>query len=461
MNPALLELGLRLEAARRDCLLPRVNRAQVSLGPKAILMSVVVMPGTHAALWAVGISKMDSPGNVRVLSVPEPRDSACQNTLWSALADRLGPWADECVALGVPPQLVSAVPEAWNVIDANAERMVNSPNAAARRGAEVIRFISSRGYIKGSQCRIVATELLSQHFVTGCNSDAEQELMTWLNANQATRDHHPDSSMVWTPVELDRYVLDPAVERYRHDKNNQRNKDEIQKTLEKLISTRHRALQAAVRIYTDAELPYISGVAYIARLESEALARYMDSRHQGFQVARSQTPLNAAIDLAEREDAQTEWDRTLIWEDDRHSQWAIAKGEIIQGTVTSIGTGHMSVLSTQPELRTRPNDKLCVRGQEKISGVVITLQKTTDQTIIDLTMHNIGTVSINDTVVLCAGPGDAATSARTIKRLRTRYGRHPSWIHSSRVEAPDIPSKPVPEDPLLIARGLRRDGITV
>ena len=378
MTAAQFDLGLRLAAYQRQGLVQRTSTRRFDLQPDAMLVGVVASPGDHAGLWGVAWSPVN--GRPTVTSLGDPRAYAAQVELWSQIGKAWAGWLARHVGDQTSPQFVVADGSAADRIAWSARKVASNDNlpehARAAARAFLIAMHASRS--TGQQSIAMLTEMMREHFVSGADPLDEGHLAHWTS--WPNRKPGWDEPQVGLPPGADaadadlgrawdKYVRYAA--RSRGDEMNQVFANNVAPHIHKLVRARWATLLAAVKVYQRHTGQPVPASADRRTKEGRRWARLMSEGR----LPASRSVRSRWVSLAERESSASSWQDALWLSDAIERERGVAAGDILRGVADG-----GRIVTRQPVLRIRPDDKLTTADEDPI--VVRELDSTAEGLVV-------------------------------------------------------------------------------
>jgi hypothetical protein len=486
-----VDLALRVEARRRGRAV-RATATQVRrIQPHARIVTFVGMAGEHATIHAAHIARLGRAP--KFFFCPDPRDRDVHAQMLCRVADELQRYFDWCEAHDEMPQILVTSPAAVGKLDSLADRLPyapvdrSAPQAIQARARQLRAFGSQLAFFtryaprSGQQVLMGATDLLSQHFITGQDDQEDVHLgaqLAWVAPPRgkdvlAAAELAERSPMgANTDPEFDTDVLVDAVAAHNSARRNGAPAPRISAlaaavgaALEPVTLAMLENVQRAVDIVRGLGLPELPGLDGFVDRDLQAFVDHRAYIAGGGRIPLSDRPKGAAFEYLSREDAEEQWAAALLHGDPVHRALARLRGTIISGKVSNVvsrpdgrRTIHtVEITSTQTLLRVRRGDDLCWMDDSRLRFVVTEASRARNVTIrMEITkgMRAVGVPSVGTTLDLADGAPnlDGVTSQRV--QLAVRLRAMPA-THDAQPLAP-VPPIPKPRvDPIRAVEALR------
>ena len=279
---------------------------------------------------------------------------------------------------------------------------------------------------------------------------------------------------VKTDPEFDRAVLEPRVRAYNaarragaSEATVRRLAEPIGDALEPVVLTIYAAVQRAVALLLSTGLPPLPQLAQLERREAEAFASFMASRAAGYYLPLRDSPRAAVYKLAEREDATENTNAALLTGDrvacaQARLDGTILTGQAVNPCVVRLGPRQFEhrfeLESTQPVLRVRRRDELCLLTDPRLSLLVTEVRRRGGTTVVSLLVRKgqqaVGLPAAGAVLELGPGTPDWDRLIRTRGQLKKRLAVTP-WTHDATGMPGAIRRAGAPADLLTAVEALR------
>jgi hypothetical protein len=216
-----------------------------------------------------------------------------------------------------------------------------------------------------------------------------------------------------------------------------------------------------------AGLPDLPALDELETRERAAFAAYMDSRDQGYPLARYDNPKVAAYRLVLREDSSEQVDAATRLGDRMARAEGRVTGRVVVGQVqnrcedrTESGRRAYTfeLVSTQRVLHLRQRDELSWADDPRLRVLVTDVQRQGERTRIVLRIvggqRTVGMPTEGATLELIPKAPDWNWLYRTRGQMKKRLAQTP-WTHRDDPLPPDGRGRPAPTDPLAAVEALQ------
>jgi hypothetical protein len=486
-----VDLALRVEARRRGRAV-RASGTQIRrIQPHARVIAFVGMAGEHATIHAAHVGRFS--GKLKFFFCADPRERDSHAQMLCKIADEVEHYIDWCDARDEMPQIFVTSPGVVRKLDAIADRLPYVPidqgapqalQGRARRlrgfGAQ-LAFFTRYSPRAGQQVLLTATQLLSEHFITGQDDHEDVHLgaqLAWVapprgkDAVSAAEIAERTPMGANTDPEFDTDVLIDAVAAHNRARRDgaaasrvRALRDAIGSALEPVTLEMATGIRRAVELVRDLGLPELPRLDGFVERDRVAFRAHRAHVGNGGRLPLADRPKGAAFEYLNREDAEQQWASTLLDGDPVHRALARLRGTIISGTVTATAdrrdgrrTIHsVTIASNQTLLRVRRGDELCSMDDPRLKFVVTRATRASDVTIdmeVTAGMRAVGVPMVGDQLDL----SDGAPSLDAVMQQRIQLSKRLRTMPVTHADAPLPPvgTIPVPRrDPVAAVEALR------
>jgi hypothetical protein len=457
----LLHVAARLRALQNGQAIPIVSQRQVVIQPDARILTLVSMAGEDTSVHAAAFGRFGEPAQVFVVADPRQRDD--QNALLRDLLPLVEAYYAQCREAGTFPQIWVSSKGALNHLDTLADRLRFTDEPDIRRLGELLTYAGERSPVAGQQALMSASTALRLHYATGQQESEDEHLLallTWIDpppgrdifAAVASAEATPMS--VDTDPSFDRTTLQPAIADYHQAQSEEErafHKERIRRMLEGVIRPIYTATQRAMALLNHSQWQPNNGLIDLAEQESEAFARFMQARDDGYFLPYRDSAKAGAMKIAARERAVKNVEAGMLRHDRAARERGVINGSILRGQLEKVLSFHLGprlfeydlvLSSSQDSLHLRRGDELWLMDGANLSLKITDIVRRGHRTWIT---GRVGTGK-NAAKAMASGPsldfGPAppkwAGIGRALGQMSVRLMNHP-WTHKDVLPA-SVPS---------------------
>ncbi|MDF1667617.1 MAG: hypothetical protein P1V97_38120 [Planctomycetota bacterium] len=479
-----LDLVARLLSYEQGHAVPKSSHRHLAIHDDALVFCPIMMAGEESTIHALAIGRIGTAPKIRV--VPDPRLRADQFKLFEWLAKGFEHYFQSCRDSGVHPQIWVSSRPVLTLLDTLAERLrYNRDYPVVRRFGELLTYATDRLNIAGQQALIDCSSALTGHWLTG-QSDSDDEhlgaLLAWLEGDRngigdllekvRIAEQQPCGSK--TSPDFDRDILNPLVTEYNVARRDGANPSrltflagQIEDALAPIVLNIYEKTQKAIQLLKEAELPELIHLGELEARETDSFQSFMKSRDKGYRMSLRDKPKASVFKMAEREDAEENYQAAILASDSVAQAEAILSGKALEGKVTNPRKVKLAprrfdllfeLISDQEILHLREGSKLSLKDDPRYQVTVVSLQRRSGHAIISLKVtrgkrtHGLPKDGAKQFWLLSAPDWHRLRNER--KQFKERLAKTP-WTHNSNETAPVLPSRAAPVDPLALVEALR------
>lgn len=490
--------------------MPIRSRRQYEILPKALVITPLQLSGEDARVVAMMVGTADSPG--RLIVCPNRRDPAEQLAMFRKISQIALPWWARRVAAGEFPQVWVGSTAAADLLDANLRYMSHhdgrkvpqqarqadaanvdpdEPEAEIRERArceatgamgDLFAYLSRRRAHAIQMCFMVATERLSECFITGQHDGLDQHLgslLTWIE---------PPAGDLFTALRRIEQLpygrkTDPKTDedleailgaysettQTGHARDARAVVKQLEDHLRPMVERIHEATRRAIAILRN--VPKGSYAGDLCSIERQEFAYFREhDASKGYPIFDGRAYAAASL-LQQEADADTAA-AIGIHDDPLIRAQALMRGEVIRGRVTAASDNgakrrcekRITLETPQENLRVHLYDTVHEIGESEVHLIATAISGGTGGgTVVELEAGSGKTKwqvpQVGSIVEYADKAPNVARAGRTKPTVLARLKGSLPWTHQSpRTRGPartPVPLAPHHIDPLAVLRALK------